>query len=81
MGTVRILIVGDHALIRKGLRALLAHEPSFDAVAEVSDGGQAVEAAQRELPHVAVLDIGMPNLDGNLRGRPKRPVGHADRLF
>jgi two-component system response regulator NreC len=64
MGTVRILIADDHALIRSGLRALLAHEPSFDVVAEASDGREAIEAAQRELPHVAVLDIGMPNLNG-----------------
>jgi two-component system, NarL family, response regulator NreC len=64
MGAVRILIADDHALIRSGLRALLAHEPTFEVVAEASDGREAIEAAQRELPHVAVLDIGMPNLNG-----------------
>src|SRR5579864_3680233 len=61
---VRILIADDHALIRSGLRTLLAHEPSFEVVAEASDGQEALEAAQRELPHVAILDIGMPNLNG-----------------
>jgi two-component system, NarL family, response regulator NreC len=76
MGTVRILIADDHALIRRGLRALLVHEPSFDVVAEASDGGQAVEAAQRELPHVAVLDIGMPNLNSIEAGRR---ISAADR--
>jgi two-component system, NarL family, response regulator NreC len=64
MGGVRILIADDHALIRSGLRTLLAHEPSFEVVAEASDGREAIEAAQRELPHVAVLDIGMPKLNG-----------------
>jgi len=64
MGSVRILIADDHALIRAGLRTLLAHEASFDVVAEASDGREAVEAAERELPHVAILDIGMPNLNG-----------------
>ena len=64
MGAVRILIADDHALIRSGLRTLLAHEPTFEVVAEASDGREAIEAAQRELPHVAVLDIGMPNLNG-----------------
>jgi len=64
MGQVRILIADDHALIRSGLRTLLAHEPTFEVVAEASDGREAVEAAQRELPHVAVLDIGMPKLNG-----------------
>jgi len=64
MGPVRILIADDHAIIRAGLRALLAHEPGFEIVAEASDGREAMELAERELPHVAVLDISMPALNG-----------------
>ncbi len=64
MGPVRILIADDHALIRAGLRALLAHEPGFEIVAEASDGREAVELAERELPNVAILDISMPLLNG-----------------
>ena len=64
MGSVRILIADDHAIIRSGLRALLAHEPGFEIVAEASDGRQAVELAERELPHIAILDISMPMLNG-----------------
>src|SRR5271163_3517889 len=63
MGPVRILIADDHAIIRRGLRALLAHE-GFEIVAEASDGREAVELAERELPHVAILDISMPALNG-----------------
>lgn len=64
MGPVRILIADDHAIIRRGLRALLAHEAGFEIVAEAADGLEAVELAERELPNVAVLDISMPNLNG-----------------
>ena len=64
MAPVRILIADDHALIRSGLRTLLSHEPTFEVVAEASDGHEAIEAAKREVPHVAILDIGMPNLNG-----------------
>jgi two-component system, NarL family, response regulator NreC len=64
MGPVRILIADDHAIIRRGLRALLAHEAGFEIVAEAADGVEAVELAERELPNVAVLDISMPNLNG-----------------
>ncbi|MBV8733047.1 MAG: response regulator transcription factor [Acidobacteriia bacterium] len=64
MSAVRILIGDDHALIRSGLRALLAHEPRFQVVAEASNGLEAVEAAERQRPDVAVLDIGMPVLNG-----------------
>ncbi|SPE39316.1 Two component transcriptional regulator, LuxR family [Candidatus Sulfopaludibacter sp. SbA3] len=64
MSPVRILIADDHAIIRSGLRALLAHEPGFEIVAEAADGREAVELAERELPHVAILDISMPTLNG-----------------
>jgi DNA-binding NarL/FixJ family response regulator len=64
MNGIRILIADDHALIRGGLRTLLSHEPSFQVVAEAANGQEAVEAAERERPHVAILDIGMPGLNG-----------------
>jgi two-component system, NarL family, response regulator NreC len=64
MHPVRILIADDHAIIRRGLRALLAHEPGYEIVAEASDGRQAVELAERESPNVAILDISMPVLNG-----------------
>jgi DNA-binding NarL/FixJ family response regulator len=64
MRPIRILIADDHAIIRGGLRALLAHEPGFEIVAEACDGRQAVELAERELPSVAILDISMPILNG-----------------
>jgi len=64
LSALRILIADDHALIRSGLRALLAHDPSFSVVAEACDGRAAVEAAVRESPQFAILDIGMPGLNG-----------------
>jgi DNA-binding NarL/FixJ family response regulator len=64
MPLVRILIADDHAIIRRGLRALLEHEPGFEIVAEACDGREAVELAERELPHVAILDVSMPILNG-----------------
>ncbi|MBV9508540.1 MAG: response regulator transcription factor [Acidobacteriia bacterium] len=64
MRPVRILIADDHALIRSGLRALLGSEAGFEIVAEAADGREAIQAAERSQPNVAVLDIGMPNLNG-----------------
>jgi len=64
VGLIRILIADDHAIIRRGLRTLLEHVPDFQVIAEAGDGKEAVEIAQRERPHVVVLDIGMPNLNG-----------------
>jgi DNA-binding NarL/FixJ family response regulator len=64
MDAIRILIADDHAIMRRGLRTLLEHEPGFQVVAEAGDGREAVDAALRVQPHVAILDIGMPNLNG-----------------
>jgi DNA-binding NarL/FixJ family response regulator len=64
MHSVRILLADDHAIIRRGLRTLLTHEPSFEIVAEASDGREALELARRERPNVAVLDVGMPIMNG-----------------
>ena len=61
---VRILIADDHALIRSGLRNALAHEQGFEVIAEVCDGRQAVDETERQMPNVAILDIGMPVLNG-----------------
>ncbi len=61
---VRILLADDHNVMRRGLRLLLETRPEFSVVAEASDGRQAVEQAEATTPDVAVLDIGMPNLNG-----------------
>jgi NarL family two-component system response regulator LiaR len=58
----RVAIVEDHALTRTGLRTLLA--ASFDVVAEAADGLAGWEAISREHPDVAVIDIGIPGIDG-----------------
>ncbi len=64
MRTVSILIADDHAVVRRGLRALLETQPHWRVVAEASNGREAVEKAAALSPHVAVLDIGMPKLNG-----------------
>ena len=64
MKPIRILLADDHTVMRRGLRLLLESQPGFSVVAEASDGRQAIEQADATHPDVAVLDIGMPNLNG-----------------
>src|SRR6202163_310148 len=64
MSQIRILLADDHTVIRRGLRALLERQSGFAVVAEAADGREAVEAAAATGPDVAVIDIGMPNLNG-----------------
>jgi two-component system, NarL family, response regulator LiaR len=61
-GATRVVIIEDHALTRAGLRTAL--ESSFDVVAEAGDGIKGWEAILRERPDVALIDIGIPGMDG-----------------
>jgi two-component system, NarL family, response regulator LiaR len=63
-GTVRVLIVDDHAIVREGLRTLLSEEPGLEVVGEASDGEQAVAAARTANPDVVLMDLVMPAVDG-----------------
>ena len=61
--SIRILLADDHQLIRQGVRALLERE-HFNVVAEVSNGRDAIDQVTALRPDVAVVDIGMPMLNG-----------------
>jgi DNA-binding NarL/FixJ family response regulator len=62
--TIRVLVVDDQAMVRAGFRLLLADEPDIEVVAEASNGLEAVTAARTSSPHVVLMDIRMPELDG-----------------
>ena len=64
MAKLRLLIGDDHTLMRQGLRKILEERPDWEVVAEAGDGRTAVQQALALQPHVAVLDIGMPQLNG-----------------
>jgi two-component system, NarL family, response regulator NreC len=61
---IRIMLCDDHAVLRSGLRALLASEPGVEVVGEAADGAEGVERAVALRPDVALLDITMPVMDG-----------------
>jgi NarL family two-component system response regulator LiaR len=63
-GKIRILIADDHAIVREGLRALIATEPELELVGEASDGDQVVDKALALKPDVILLDMMMPRKDG-----------------
>ena len=60
---IRLLLADDHMLVRQGFKVLLERE-GFQVVGEAPDGREAVRLAAKERPDVAVLDIGMPLLNG-----------------
>lgn len=64
MKTVNILIADDHELVRDGIKARIEQQPEWRICGEARNGREAVELAARLKPHVAVLDIAMPELNG-----------------
>jgi two-component system, NarL family, response regulator YdfI len=61
---IRILIADDHLIIRQGLRLILETEPDFELVGEASDGAEALTLCKELDPHVVLMDLRMPNMDG-----------------
>ena len=59
-----ILLADDQELVRAGLRMILSIEPDLDVVGEAGDGVQAVAEARRLRPHIVLMDIRMPIVDG-----------------
>jgi DNA-binding NarL/FixJ family response regulator len=60
----RVVVADDHAVVRHGVRSILAAEPDFEVVADVADGAEAVATALRLAPDLVVLDVSMPRLTG-----------------
>ena len=61
---LRILLADDHEVVRHGVRMMIGKEPGWEICGEAADGRKAVALAARLAPDVAVLDIGMPELNG-----------------
>lgn len=61
---VRIMVIDDHALFRRGVRALLEAEPNFEVVGDAGDPGEGVKLAAAARPDVILLDLHMPGING-----------------
>src|SRR5262245_61573332 len=61
---IRVLLVDDHAVVRKGMRALLDREPGIEVVGEAENGDQAIHTADRLRPDVILMDLEMPGTGG-----------------
>ncbi len=61
---IRVLVVDDHALFRRGLQMVLEQEPDIEVVEEASDGAEAIAKATEKLPDIVLMDVRMPRRGG-----------------
>lgn len=61
---IRVVVADDHAIVREGLRLVLAAQPTISVVGEAGDGNEALALVEQLGPDVVVMDIAMPNLNG-----------------
>ncbi len=61
---IRVLVVDDHAIVRKGICALLSREHEIEVIGEAGDGEEAIVQARSQCPDVILMDLVMPRLDG-----------------
>lgn len=64
MTALKVVLAEDHRLVRGGLRALLEQLPDVTVVGEAADGREALKLVKEQLPHILVMDVAMPNLNG-----------------
>ena len=62
--SLRIVVVDDHAVVRRGGRALLESQPGWEVSAEATTGREAVDVARRLQPDIVVMDLSLPELNG-----------------
>jgi two-component system response regulator NreC len=74
MTPIRVLLAEDHETVRQGLRLLLESQPDIEVVAEAANGLDAVKHSQATQPHVVILDISMPEMNGLAAAKAIRHV-------
>jgi DNA-binding NarL/FixJ family response regulator len=79
--TVRVLVVDDYEPFRQFVHSTLETKPELQIVGQASDGAEAVRQAEKLKPHLILLDVGLPTLNGIEAARQIRKVAPESRII
>jgi DNA-binding NarL/FixJ family response regulator len=79
-GSIRVLAVDDHPVVRAGIAAMLSSEPDIDVVAQASNGAEAIALFEAERPDVVLMDLQMPKVNGVSAIRAIREIDQDARI-
>ncbi|WP_251076665.1 response regulator [Streptomyces benahoarensis] len=80
-GTIRVLLVDDHQVVRRGLRTFLEIQDDIEVVGEAADGTEGIAVAERLRPDVVLMDVKMPGTDGIEALRTLRELANPARVL
>jgi DNA-binding NarL/FixJ family response regulator len=81
MAPIRVLLVDDHDVARRGIRSVLSSDADLDVVSEAADGEEAVKRAQELRPAIILLDISLPGISGIQAARQIRSISPDSRII
>jgi two-component system response regulator DevR len=81
VASIRIMVVDDHEVARRGIRSVLARDPELDVVCEAASGEEAVQKAQKLRPDIILLDISLPRTGGIQTATNIRAVSPESRTI
>jgi len=81
MASIRLLLVDDHEVARRGIRSVLSHGPDLEVVGETADGEDAVRKVGELRPDIVLLDISLPGISGFEAARSINQISPESRII